>query len=111
MVVEGSGVRGRERGVMGQGSGVRGQGYAAYLVAMCAVLPLLVPEVWSGFRLAQSDPVLSVISAAEQPLSVRSADGVWAIGLTLAWFSLAYWNRRVTLWEAALVLIGGTVAL
>jgi hypothetical protein len=83
----------------------------AHLVAICAVLPLLVPEVWSGFRLAQSDPVLSVISAAEQPLSVRSAGGVWAIALALAWFSLAYWHRQVTPWEAALVLIGGALAL
>src|ERR1700730_3360150 len=82
-----------------------------YVIAMCAVLPLLAPDVWSGFRLAQSDPVLSAISSAEQPLSVRSASGVWAIALALAWFSLAYWHRRVTLWEAALVLVGGAVAL
>lgn len=82
-----------------------------YVIAMCAVLPLAAPEVWSGFRLAQSDPVLAAISSAEQPLSVRSASGVWAIALALAWFSLAYWHRRVTLWEAALVLVGGAVAL
>jgi hypothetical protein len=82
-----------------------------YVIAMCAALPLLAPAVWSGFRLAQSDPVLSAISSAEQPLSVRNASGVWAIALALGWFSLAYWHRRVTLWEAALVLLGGAVAL
>jgi hypothetical protein len=80
-------------------------------VAVCAVLPLVAANVWSGFRFAQSDPVLSVISSAEQPLTVRSLDGVWAIALALAWFSLAYWHRRVTPWEAALVLLGGAAAL
>ncbi len=83
----------------------------SYVVAAFMVLPLLAPEVWSGFRLAQSDAVLSVISTTEQPLSVRSPGGVWAAGLALAWFAVAYWRRRVTLWEAALVLIGGVAIL
>src|SRR5207244_11463441 len=83
----------------------------AYIVAILAGLPLLAPEVWSGFRLAQSDVVLSVISTTEQPLSVRSPGGVWAIGLALAWFALAYWHRRFRLWEAALVVIGGVAIL
>src|SRR5207245_8244732 len=39
-----------------------------YIIAILAGLPLLAPEVWSGFRLAQSDSVLSVIAATEQPL-------------------------------------------
>jgi hypothetical protein len=99
MVIEGSGVRGR------------GSGRVAFRVAILAVVPLLVPALWGGVRLAQSDTVLAAISSAEQPLSVRSAGGVWAIGLALAWFSLAYWHRQVTLWEAALVLVGGAVAL
>jgi hypothetical protein len=115
MVDEGSGVRGQGSEAGGQESGVRGRKRrvtgAAYLVAICAVLPLVVPGVWTGFRLAVSDPVLSVISSAEQPLSVRTAGGVWAIALALAWFSLGYWHRRVTFWEAALVLVGGGVAL
>jgi hypothetical protein len=106
MVVEGSGVRSQATATTGQWLG-----RAAYIAALCAVLPLVAPEVWSGFRLAQSDPVLAVLSNAEQPLSVRSAAGVWAIALGLAWFSLAYWQQRVSLWEAGLVLVGGGIAL
>jgi len=83
----------------------------AYGVAICSVLPLLVPELWSGLRLAQADPVLSVIAPTEQALSVRSAVGVWAMCLTVGWFALAYWQRRLTWWEAALVVIGGGVVL
>ena len=82
-----------------------------YIVAILAGLPLLAPEVWTGFRLGQSDAVLSVIAATEQPLSVRSPGGVWAMLLALAWFGLTYWHRRVTGWEAALVLIGGAAVL
>src|SRR6266702_6559345 len=82
-----------------------------YLLATCAVLPLLAPEVWTGFRLAFSDPCLSVIAPTEQPLSVRSPGGIWAMGLALAWFGLAYWRRDFKLWEAALVLLGGGAAL
>ena len=75
------------------------------------MLPLLAPEVWAGWRLGVSDPVLGVLSAAEQPLSVRSPGGLWAIGLALAWFGLAYWRRQFAWWEAALVLLGGAAAL
>jgi hypothetical protein len=78
---------------------------------MCAVLPLLAAESGSGFRLAPSDSVVSVISAAERPLSVRSPAGIWAVGLALVWFGLAYRQRRVALWEPAMVLIGGVLAL
>jgi hypothetical protein len=84
---------------------------AAFGVATTAVLPLLAPEVWSGFRLAMTDPVLSALSAFEQPLSVRSPAGIWAVGLALAWFALAYIRRDFHAWEAALVLIGGAAAL
>jgi hypothetical protein len=84
---------------------------APYVLAACAVLPLLAPEVWAGWRLGVSDPVLGVLSAAEQPLSVRSPGGLWAIGLALAWFGLAYWRRQFAWWEAALVLLGGAAAL
>ena len=35
------------------------------MLAACAVLPLLAPEVWNGFRLALSDPVLGVLSPLE----------------------------------------------
>lgn len=80
-------------------------------MAVVAVLPLVAPEVWSGFRLAVSDNVLSAIAASEQPLSIRSPGGLWAMLLALAWFSLAYWRRDVTLWEAALVVLGGAAAL
>jgi hypothetical protein len=82
-----------------------------YLLAIGAVLPLLAPEVWSGFRLAQSDGILSVIATTEQPLSVRSPAGIWAMALALGWFSLAYWRRNITLWEVALVVVGGSAAL
>jgi hypothetical protein len=85
-----------------------------YVVALLAVLPLVVPELSSGasgFRLAGSDPVLSVISATEQPLSIRSPGGLWAIGLVLIWYSLGYWRRRIAAWEAGLVLVGSTAIL
>jgi hypothetical protein len=84
---------------------------ASSVLAACAVLPLLAPEVWVGWRLGVSDPVLGVLSAAEQPLSVRSPSGLWAIGLALAWFGLAYWRRSFAWWEPALVLLGGVAAL
>jgi hypothetical protein len=82
-----------------------------YILAILAVLPLLAPEIWSGFRLGVSDTVLSVIAPTEQPLSVRSPGGLWAMALVLIWFSLAYWRRDAKLWEAALVIIGGAAAL
>jgi hypothetical protein len=81
------------------------------VLTVLAVLPLLVPELWVGFRLGLFDTALSVIAPTEQPLSVRSPAGLWAIGLALAWFGLAYWRRRFAWWEAALVLIGAIAAL
>jgi hypothetical protein len=81
------------------------------VLAVLAVLPLLVPELWVGFRLGIFDTALSVIAPTEQPLSVRSPGGLWAIGLALAWFGLAYWRRRFAWWEGALVLIGAIAAL
>ncbi len=83
----------------------------AYALGALAVLPLLVPELWVGFRLGISDTALAVIAPTEQPLSVRSPGGLWAIGLALAWFALAYWQRQFAWWEAALVVIGGAAAL
>jgi hypothetical protein len=83
----------------------------SYLLATCAVLPLFAPEVWSGFRLGLSDIALSVIAQTEQPLSVRSPGGIWAMGLALTWLTLAYWQRTFALWEAVLVLLGGIAAL
>jgi hypothetical protein len=99
--------------MVAEGSGVRGQRSVliALLVAALAVLPLLAPEVWTGFRLAFSDPFLSVIVQTEQPLSVRSPGGIWAMALAVAWFGLAYWQRKFALWEAVLVLLGGAAAL
>jgi hypothetical protein len=84
---------------------------SASVLAVLAVLPLLIPEMWVGFRLGLADTALSVIAPTEQPLSVRSPAGPWAIGLALAWFALAYWRRDFKWWEAALVVIGGTAAL
>jgi hypothetical protein len=83
----------------------------AFLLAILAVLPLLIPELWVGFRLGLTDTALAVIAPTEQPLSVRSPVGPWAIGLALAWFGLAYWQRKFAWWEAALVFIGGVAAL
>ena len=83
----------------------------AYLLAACAVLPLLAPAVWTGFRLGLSDLALAVIAPTEAPLSVRSPGGLWAIGLTVVWFGLAYRRRDVKGWEAALVIVGGIAAL
>jgi len=80
-------------------------------VAVVAVLPLLVPELWVGFRLGMFDTALAVIAPTEQPLSIRSRAGPWAIGLALAWFGLAYWQRTFAWWEAALVVVGGMAAL
>jgi hypothetical protein len=82
-----------------------------FVLAVVTVLPLLVPEVWVGFRLGIFDTALAVIAPTEQPLSVRSPGGPWAIGLALTWFGLAYWQRKFAWWEAALVVIGGIAAL
>jgi hypothetical protein len=99
--------------MVAEGSGVRGQRSVVpvFLVAAAAVLPLLAPEVWTGFRLAFSDSFLSVIAPTEQPLSVRSPGGIWAMGLAAAWFGLAYRQRRFALWEPVLVVLGGAAAL
>src|ERR1700730_12331749 len=83
----------------------------AVAIAILAVLPLLIPELWVGLRLGMADTALAVIAPTEQPLSVRSPGGPWAIGLALAWFALAYWQRNFAWWEAALVIIGGIAAL
>jgi hypothetical protein len=64
-----------------------------------------------GFRLGLADTALGVIAPTEQPLSVRSPGGLWAIGLAVAWFGLAYWQRKFALWEAVLVVLGGVAAL
>src|SRR5882762_7989643 len=94
--------RGQSSVVSGQGSGV-----SASVLAVMAVLPLLVPELWVGFRVGLFDTALAVIASTEQPLSVRSPGGPWAIALALAWFGLAYWRRTFAWWEVALVVIGG----
>ena len=83
----------------------------AYLLAFLAVLPLLVLELWVGFRVGIFDTALAVIAPTEQPLSVRSPGGLWAMGLALAWVGLAYWRRTFAPWEAVLVLIGSVAIL
>jgi len=75
------------------------------------VLPLLIPELSVGFRVGIFDTALAVIAPTEQPLSVRSPGGPWAIGLAVAWFALAYWRRDFIWWEGALVVLGGIAAL
>jgi hypothetical protein len=96
--------------VQGRGEVAR-LGALAYLAAAGLVLPLVAAEVWSGFRLALADNVLATISVTEQPLSVRTPGGQWAILLALLWFALAYWQRRMRWWEPLLVVLGGTAAL
>lgn len=81
------------------------------VVAVCAVLPLVVAEVWTGFRVGLTDPVLSVIAPSEQPLSVRSFVGLWAMLVAVGWFAGAYWRRQVRWWEVVLVVCGGALAL
>jgi hypothetical protein len=81
------------------------------LLALAAVLPLLAPSIWSGFRLAPSDPILSALASSEAPLSWRDPIGDWAVGLALAWFALAYRSRDFRRWEVALVALGGIAAL
>lgn len=83
----------------------------ACVAAAGLVLPLVAPEVWSGFHLALADDLLGVIAVSEQPMSVRSPGGEWAIGLALVWFALAYRQRSMHWWEPLLVLLGGTAAL
>jgi hypothetical protein len=83
----------------------------ASTAAVCAVAPLVGAEVWSGFRFGLADPVLGTIAASEQALSVRSPTGLWAMGVALLWFVLAYRGRTATWWEGALVLLGATAVV
>ena len=83
----------------------------SYVVAAVLVLPLFAPEVWSGFRLALPNDVLAIVAPTEQPLSVRSPGGEWAVGLALVWFAVAYWRRNASWWQGALVVLGTTAAL
>ncbi len=85
--------------------------FTVRIAAFAAVLPLVASGVWTGYRVAQTDPVLSVIAPSEQPLSVRSPVGLWAMALAVGWFAIVYWKRRLAWWEVALVVVGGAVAL
>jgi hypothetical protein len=89
---------------------VRRLAFEPYLASASLVVPLFALAAWTGFRIGLSDSVLSTIAASEQPLSVRSPGGIWAIALPLLWFALAYWRRDAPLWQAALVLLGATAA-
>src|SRR5215207_6532859 len=80
-------------------------------LAVLAVLPLLTPGVWYGFSLGVSNEILGAVSPLEQPLSVRSVAGAWAIWLALLWVALAYRAPRVVWWEAVLVGLAAAVAL
>jgi hypothetical protein len=82
-----------------------------WLLVTTAVSPLVAPCVWHGFSLGMSNGVLGALSVMEQPLTVRSVPGVWAIVLAVAWFGLAYRAQRVARWEAVLVALGFAVAL
>ena len=82
-----------------------------YVLSALAVLPLCAASIWSGFGVAFADPVLGVVSVAEQPLSIRSPGALWALALVLAWVGLALWRRQYRLWEVGLVLVGAGIAL
>jgi hypothetical protein len=82
-----------------------------YLASAALVLPLFALALWTGFRIGLSDSVLAAIAASEQPLSVRTPGGIWAVALALLWFALAYWRRNAPLWQTALVVLGATAAL
>jgi hypothetical protein len=86
---------------------------SAWLVAVCAVLPLAAPLVWTSPRLAlQTDFVLAAVDPLlEAPFSVRSPIGLYALVLTLVWFALAYRARRAAWWEMGLVALGGAAVL
>src|SRR4051812_47433107 len=81
------------------------------LLTVCAVVPLLVPLAWSGYRLAFApDTVRAALSNLEAPWSIRDPLGVWALLLVLTWFGLAYRARKMAWWEMPLVLLGAAVA-
>jgi hypothetical protein len=84
---------------------------AHWLLAALVVLPLLAPGVWYGFSLGLPSEVLGAVSPMEQPLSVRSLPGAWAVGVALLWFALAYRSQRAAWWEPMLVLAGSAAAL
>jgi hypothetical protein len=87
-------------------------GGGGWWLAIAIVLPLIVPLVWSGFRLAfLPDSVLAALSSTEAPWSIRDPLGVWALLLVLTWFGLAYRARSARWWELPLVLLAATVML
>lgn len=82
------------------------------IVAMAVVLPLIVPLIWSGYRISVlPDTVLAALSPTEAPWSIRDPLGVWALLLVLAWFGLAYRRRQAGWWELPLVLLAAAVML
>jgi hypothetical protein len=84
----------------------------AAAVAVCAVLPLLVPLVWHGISLRlQTNIALAALSPLEAPWSIREPLGVWALALCLVWFALAYRGRTARWWELPLVLLAMAVLL
>ena len=82
-------------------------------MAVCAVLPLLTPLLWSGLRisLAPNTVLTTVDPMFEAPLSVRSPLGVWLLLVILTWFALAYRMRQAVWWEMALITAGAGLAL
>lgn len=87
--------------------------WAAFVVALLAVAPLLPPLLATGpIRLSlQPHPTLAPILEMERPLTIRPFAGWWALLAVLAWFGLAYRSRRATWWESAIVVIGSVLAL
>jgi hypothetical protein len=84
------------------------------LIALLAVLPMLAPLTWQPLplRLAfDSDVGLGALTPFEQPFTIRTFAGQWGLLLVIAWFGLAYAQRRAPLWELGLMLLGSMVAL
>jgi len=82
------------------------------LLAATAMLPLVLPLVWSGYRVSLlPDTARAALSPLEAPWSIRDPLGVWALLLVVAWFGLAYHRRRADWWELPFVLLGAAVVL
>jgi hypothetical protein len=81
-------------------------------LAAFAVLPMLAPLLGTDLHVAlQPYTPAAAAHPLEQPLSVRSVSGVFALLAVAGWLALASRSRNVSWWEAGLVLLGGALAL
>jgi hypothetical protein len=73
---------------------------------------MAVPFLWTGFR-ASLEPhaALGSLITSEQPLTVRTFPGMWAILATAGWYGLVAWQRKAAWWQVALVLAASVLTL